>query len=132
MDVTVAGGTRPATDTERANFVTMALDTETALSTAISRLRTQQDLFADAQESRRLRVKIGELTAELAMVDAELQAALADQRAIAPPTDVEVETMKKLVTTLDGLIAGQQQTAAILKAVTDAANAWAARQPAKA
>jgi len=133
MDVTVeGGGTRAATDTERVNFVTMAIDTETALSTGISRLRMQQDLFADAQESRRLRVKIGELTAQLAMIDAELQAALADQRAILPPTDKEVRTMKGLVTTLDGLIAGQQKTTGILKAVTDAANAWAGRQPAKA
>ena len=131
MDVIVAGGTRPATDSERANFVAMAIDTETALSTGISRLRTQQDLFANAQESRRLRVKIGELTAQLAMVDAELQAALADERAIAPPTNEEVGTMKDLVTTLDGLVAGQQRTAAILKAVTDAANAWAGRKPAK-
>ena len=132
MDVTVAGGTRPATDTERADFVTMAIDTETALSTGIARLRTQQDLFADAQESRRLRVRIGELTAQLALVDAELQAALAELRPIAPPTDEEVKTMKQLVTSLDGLIAGQQQTSAILQAVTDAANAWAGRQPAKA
>src|SRR5690242_2756180 len=78
MDVTVTRGrSRPANDRERANFVTMAIDTETTLSTAIARLRTQQDLFADAQESRRLRVKIGELTAELALVDAELQAAIA-------------------------------------------------------
>src|SRR5262249_33083978 len=107
-------------------------DTETALSTAISRLRTEQDLTADAQESRRLRVKIGELTAELASVDAELQAALADLRAINPPTAEEVETMKRLVTVLDGLIAGQRQTSAILKAATDAANAWAGRKPAAA
>jgi hypothetical protein len=132
MDVIVAGGTRKATDSESANFVAMAIDLETALSTGISRLRTQQDLFADAQESRRLRVKIGELTAELAMVHAELHAALAGERAIAPPTDDQVGSMKKLVTSLDELIAGQQQTSAILKAVTDAANAWAGRQPAKA
>src|SRR5688572_7382632 len=101
--LTENGTRRPATDKEFANFVTMAIDTETALSTGISRLRTQQDLFSDAQESRRLRVRIGELTAELAMVDAELQAALADDRAIAPPLDEEVTVMKALLATLDGL-----------------------------
>jgi hypothetical protein len=104
MDVILAaGGTRRATDKERANFVVMAVDTQTALSTGIARLRTQQDLFANAQESRRLRVKIGELTAELAMIDAELQAAFAELRAIAPPSDGEVEAMKRHVAALDGL-----------------------------
>jgi hypothetical protein len=129
---TVTGKTRAATDAERANFIEMSLDTETALSTAIARLRTQQDLFADAQESRRLRVQIGLLEAELAKVHAEALASVAEERQIAPPNADEVTAMKELVTKLDGLVAGQKQTDVILKAATDAANAWAGRKPAGA
>jgi hypothetical protein len=122
------GVSREASDHERANFVEMGLMAQSALSTAIARLRTQQDLFADAQESRIIRVRIGELEADIAKMQAELLATLAEQRLLLPPSDTEVAQVKELAEELDALTAGADRTVAILGAATSVANAWAGRQ----
>jgi hypothetical protein len=127
--VTSTGVTREAGDRERANFVEMTLMAQSALSTAIARLKTQQDLHADAQESRIIRVRIGELEAEIAKMQAELLATLAEQRQLLPPSDAEVAQVKQLAAELDALTVGADRTVAILSAATSVANAWAGRQP---
>jgi hypothetical protein len=127
--VTSTGRVREASDRERADYVEITLVAQSALSTAIARLRTQQDLHADAQESRIIRVRIAELEAEIAKMQAELLAVITEGRTLLPPTDMEVAQVKDLAAQLDALTAGANRTAAILSAATAVASAWAGRQP---
>jgi hypothetical protein len=115
-----------ATDSEAVRYMEAGLEAQDGLNAAIILLKTKQVLTADPDESRQITVRVLELQSEVGKIQSELIAFRSEQSAIRPPNDAEVNSIKSVARSLDGMIASKVLTGAIVKAATDLAQAFAA------
>ena len=115
-----------ATDAQRADFLEAANDTKTGLRAAMAVLRGRQIQSSDPDEANVIRVALLDLDAELAKVQADLTAFLAELRAVNPPTPQDVREIQGVVREIDRMTANAVVASEVLMATTALVNRWRA------
>jgi hypothetical protein len=108
------------TDAQRASYLECAVATVGAIQDAIALLTGRQVLPALASDERRLiTVELAELKAREAKVWANMHAFIANQQAVRPPAQTDLDQVKALAKKLDALTAQATMTRAVLEAATE-------------
>ena len=98
------------------------------METPIVLLKAKQAFTGDPNETRFITVEIAKLEAERAMIASQRLAFLAEQTAIRPPSQGQVDKVIQLAKNLDEMTANATAAQGIVTAATDAINTWAATQ----
>jgi hypothetical protein len=120
---------KDATDQQRLRYLEQINQTLMGLQSANQALLARR-AFAGAEESRGIDISVSENNSEWAKAAAAQALYFTDENAtFNPPTQEEVEEMKKLVRKLDGIIAAEARASNIMKTATKVVGLFRDTQP---
>lgn len=113
-----------ADDAQRANYLEAATETKTGLRAALTTLRSRQSHSGDPAELAQIRVGILDVESELARVQADMLAFLAESRAVTPPSAAQLAAIKDTVRAIDRMTAQSVLASTVLDASTALLTQW--------
>lgn len=114
-------------DSEELASMRLLLRASDALGDAIVYL-AGEEAVADTAERKRLRIIIGDLTADKAKADARINALQAGQLTMVPPSDAMVEKVAELAEKVGELTRTAQQADLVIAAVKQVVEIWTGTQ----
>ena len=113
-----------ATTEQVANYLLLSINTERGLRDAIALLETEKTFSRNSTLTNQMVLEIAEINSTLHTVSAERQVFVAEQIAINPPDDEQVQKAKELASKLDKFIANGRIAKAVIAAATELVEVW--------
>ncbi len=113
-----------ATKEEKANFLEALASTKSGIEDAIILLSTIKAVTGDPNETNKLNVKLLDIEAENAKIQATLLAYGAGTARFNPPSDELVDSIKTDVAALDTMVAAASNAAAAIVLATELMEKW--------
>lgn len=113
-----------ATEQEKLNYLESLLKTISGVDDAIVYLSAIRSITGAPDVTRRINVKLLDLEAERAKLQAELLAYSANESSFNPPSDKEYNEIIDLSEKLDGINAEAHKVESILEIVTNLIEKW--------
>ena len=113
-----------ATTEQVANYLLLSIDTERGLRDAIALLETEKTFSGNPTLTNQMVLTIAEINSTLQRVSAQRQVFVAEQIAINPPDDEQVQKAKALASKLDKFIANGRIAKAVIAAATELVEVW--------